>query len=184
MGGSNGHHLSGRVTDVAFRGRGYEHAIDVIGRQGFARRPHERSSISIKLSALEPRYTLLHDEPEPRVPDEIDWARWLHACGVGYSGGSGPRFSHTYLTLEAAAGGQGIAIAAEPLIAADLRMGRLVRLFTQRVRGPYRYYLLRATDARPLVQAFCDWVLEQMRSEQAAAEEGGPPTSRMTSRII
>jgi LysR family glycine cleavage system transcriptional activator len=131
-----------------------------------------------------PRYTLLHDEPEPRVPDEIDWARWLHACGVGYSGGSGPRFSHTYLTLEAAAGGQGIAIAAEPLIAADLRMGRLVRLFTQRVRGPYRYYLLRATDARPLVQAFCDWVLEQMRSEQAAAEEGGPPTSRMTSRII
>jgi len=29
--GSDGHHLSGRVTDVAFRGRGYEHAIDVNG---------------------------------------------------------------------------------------------------------------------------------------------------------
>jgi iron(III) transport system ATP-binding protein len=29
--GSAGHHLSGRVTDVAFRGRGYEHAIDVDG---------------------------------------------------------------------------------------------------------------------------------------------------------
>ena len=27
--GPNGQHLSGRVTDVAFRGRGYEHAIDV-----------------------------------------------------------------------------------------------------------------------------------------------------------
>ena len=27
----SGHHLSGRVTDVAFRGRGYEHAIDVDG---------------------------------------------------------------------------------------------------------------------------------------------------------
>jgi len=27
--GADGHHLSGRVTDVAFRGRGYEHAIDV-----------------------------------------------------------------------------------------------------------------------------------------------------------
>jgi iron(III) transport system ATP-binding protein len=27
--GSDGHHLYGRVTDVAFRGRGYEHAIDV-----------------------------------------------------------------------------------------------------------------------------------------------------------
>ena len=29
--GSDGHHLSGRVTDVAFRGRGYEHAIDING---------------------------------------------------------------------------------------------------------------------------------------------------------
>jgi iron(III) transport system ATP-binding protein len=28
-GGTDGYHLSGRVTDVAFRGRGYEHAIDV-----------------------------------------------------------------------------------------------------------------------------------------------------------
>jgi iron(III) transport system ATP-binding protein len=27
----DGHHLSGQVTDVAFRGRGYEHAIDVDG---------------------------------------------------------------------------------------------------------------------------------------------------------
>ena len=30
--GHNGHHLTGRVTDVAFRGRGYEHAIDIDGR--------------------------------------------------------------------------------------------------------------------------------------------------------
>ncbi|MGH3184842.1 MAG: hypothetical protein ACRDOE_23445, partial [Streptosporangiaceae bacterium] len=29
--GSDGHHLSGQVTDVAFRGRGYEHAIDISG---------------------------------------------------------------------------------------------------------------------------------------------------------
>jgi iron(III) transport system ATP-binding protein len=29
--GSTERHLSGRVTDVAFRGRGYEHAIDING---------------------------------------------------------------------------------------------------------------------------------------------------------
>lgn len=29
--GEDGHHLTGRVTDVAFRGRGYEHAIDING---------------------------------------------------------------------------------------------------------------------------------------------------------
>ena len=36
----------------------YEHAIDVIGASGTGRPAHERSSISIKLSALEPRYAL------------------------------------------------------------------------------------------------------------------------------
>lgn len=127
-----------------------------------------------------PRFTLLHDEPEKRIPDEIDWARWLQACGVAYAGGGGPRFSHTYLTLEAAVGGQGIALAAEPLIAADLRMGRLVRLFSHRVRGPYRYYLLRAANARQLVQAFCDWVMEEARLEEGTAQQGGLPTSRIT----
>ncbi|MGH3200461.1 MAG: TOBE domain-containing protein [Streptosporangiaceae bacterium] len=29
--GSDERHLSGRVTDVAFRGRGHEHAIDING---------------------------------------------------------------------------------------------------------------------------------------------------------
>src|SRR5450631_1641860 len=39
--------------------RSYEHAIDVIGAANPGRSPHQRSSISIKLSALEPRYSLL-----------------------------------------------------------------------------------------------------------------------------
>src|SRR6202790_156658 len=39
--------------------KSYEHAIDVIGAQGSGRPAHERSSISIKLSALESRYSLL-----------------------------------------------------------------------------------------------------------------------------
>ena len=37
----------------------YEHAIDAIGRAAKGRAPHEASSISIKLSALESRYTLM-----------------------------------------------------------------------------------------------------------------------------
>lgn len=106
------------------------------------------------------RHTLLHDEPEARLPSEIDWAHWLQACGVSYNGG-GPRYSHTYLSLEAAASGQGVAIATEPLIAADLQSGRLVRLFPQRVLGPYRYHLLRTPEAeqRPLVHDFCNWLI-------------------------
>lgn len=106
------------------------------------------------------RHPLLHDEVERRIPDEITWARWLQSCGVAYTGAARPSFSHTYLTLEAAASGQGVALAAEPFIEEDLRCGRLVRLFPQRVRGPYRFHLVRLpeAEARPAVKAFCDWI--------------------------
>lgn len=123
----------------------------------------------LKTPADLPRYPLLHDEAEQRIAEEVDWSRWLRACGVHYRGGTGSSFSHTYLTIEAAASGQGIAVAAEPLIAGDLRSGRLVRLFPEhRVRSPYSYHLLRPpeVDARPAVQAFCDWIREQVRLDQ------------------
>ena len=42
--------------------KSYQHAIDVIGSTAAGRPAHEVSSISIKLSALEPRYTLLQHE--------------------------------------------------------------------------------------------------------------------------
>ena len=42
--------------------KSYEHAIAVIGAAAAGRPAHEASSISIKLSALEPRYNLLQQE--------------------------------------------------------------------------------------------------------------------------
>ena len=119
------------------------------------------------------RQPLLHDELEQRIPDEINWARWLQAFGVHYAGNGGTSFSHTYLTLDAAAAGQGVAIAAEPFIADYLRAGRLVRLFAQRVQGPYQFHLLRspATQGRPLVQDFCNWIKAQVKADQEAARD-------------
>ena len=116
------------------------------------------------------RYPLLHDEVEMRIPEEVSWARWLQAFGVHYSGAARPSFSHTYLTLEAAANGQGVAIAAEAFIEEDLRSGRLVRLFPQRVLGPYRFHLLRPaeSEARPAVKAFCDWIKREAQSSSAS----------------
>lgn len=112
------------------------------------------------------RYPLLHDEMEPRIPDEISWARWLRHFGVAYRGVARPSFSHTYLTLEAAANGQGVALAAETFIEEDLRNGRLVRLFDQRLRSPYRFHLLRPpeAEARPAVHAFCAWIMREAQS--------------------
>src|SRR6202521_4796936 len=57
--------------------KSYEHAIDVIGADTVGRAPHEASSISIKLSALEPRYSLLqHDRVMARlVPQALALGR-------------------------------------------------------------------------------------------------------------
>lgn len=116
------------------------------------------------------RYPLLHDELEMRIPEEVSWARWLQAFGIAYAGPARPSFSHTYLTLEAAANGQGIAVAAEPFIEEDLRSGRLVRVFPQRVLGPYRFHLLRLPEAetRPAVKAFCEWIKAEAHASPAA----------------
>ena len=114
---------------------------------------------------------LLHDEAEARIAEEVNWSRWLQECGVSYNGGTGSSFSHTYLTMEAAASGQGVALAPEMLIASELRSGRLVRLFSHRSLSPYRYYLLRSpeADTRRSVQAFCNWIRDQVRQDEQMA---------------
>src|ERR1700730_17876748 len=63
--------------------KSYEHAIDVIGAGAGGRAPHEVSSISIKLSALEPRYSLLqHDRVMARLVPEVQ-SLALGAAAVG-----------------------------------------------------------------------------------------------------
>jgi RHH-type proline utilization regulon transcriptional repressor/proline dehydrogenase/delta 1-pyrroline-5-carboxylate dehydrogenase len=72
------------IDDAARYLRSYEHAIDVIGTERAGRFPHERSSISIKLSALEPRYSLLQRERVMRrlLPKALELARRAAECGI------------------------------------------------------------------------------------------------------
>jgi RHH-type proline utilization regulon transcriptional repressor/proline dehydrogenase/delta 1-pyrroline-5-carboxylate dehydrogenase len=62
----------------------YQHAIDVIGATAAGRAVHDASSISIKLSALEPRYGLLQRERvmQRLVPQALDLARQAARLGV------------------------------------------------------------------------------------------------------
>lgn len=110
--------------------------------------------------------TLLHEEAFFAIPNEISWPRWFAAQGIAYEGNTRPSFSHTYLAIEAALNGQGIALAPEAFVAQDVRAGRLVRLLPQAVCSPYRFHLLRLPDAeaRPAVKAFCEWVMAEVAS--------------------
>ena len=72
------------LQDAARYLKSYQHAIDVIGSTAAGRAVHEVSSISIKLSALEPRYSLLQHERvmQRLVPQVLELARRAAHLGI------------------------------------------------------------------------------------------------------
>jgi len=114
-------------------------------------------------------HTLLHEIPEG-IPDFITWPRWLAAVGVTQIDATrGPRFSHTFLALQAAASGQGVALATNVLIGDYLDAGRLVRPFPHQVKGPHQYYLVcpEASARRPAIAAFRKWICDEASAHVA-----------------
>lgn len=90
-----------------------------------------------------------------------DWTSWLKAVGArAVETSSELRFTDDLLALQAAIGGQGVALASEPLAADALRAGVLVKPFEQSVQNGFGYHLIAADGAmdRPEVAAFLDWI--------------------------
>jgi len=116
-------------------------------------------------------HVLLQDQSPcvARLPDLVDWKRWLAAIGItNIDAERGPRFSFAHMALQAAAAGQGVALASSALIADDLMTGRLVRPFGDlAVRSPYGYYLVcpEATAEREKIVMFREWALTEAAKE-------------------
>lgn len=125
-------------------------------------------------------HTLLHEESEPLFHGSPDWQRWLAIAGAtGIDARRGPRFTHTYLALQAAAAGQGVALVTSVLIGDDLTTGRLVRPFGPEVPGPYNYHLVCPPEALglPKVELFRRWIEKEARVSGNAAAEASPTSS-------
>ncbi len=117
-------------------------------------------------------HTLLHEDAGDFIPGTVGWPEWLAIAGLrGIDPRRGPRFTHTFLALQAAAGGQGVAMATSVLIGDDLANGRLVRPFGPDVPSPYNYYLVcpPAAAELPKVQAFARWIRGLAEATQKAA---------------
>ena len=118
------------------------------------------------------RHTLLHDDSYD------DWQAWLQLQGVkGVAVRRGPVFSDSAITLQAAIGGQGVALARGELVAQDLHDGRLVRLFGLSMPYRFAYYLVSPPGAAewPKVAAFREWMIEEVaRYRVHHPAEGGP----------
>jgi len=109
---------------------------------------------------------LLHDDGHG------DWRTWLLAAGVEMVNPMrGPIFTDSGMLIQAAMGGQGVALARGVLAADELAAGRLVRPFTLSLPTEYAYYLVypEASAEQPKIAAFRDWLLAEARSESSAS---------------
>jgi len=108
------------------------------------------------------RHALLHDEGRGA---HGGWAEWLRTAG-----GTAPHrggeivFTDSHLMLQAAAEGQGVALARSVLAAGDLLGGRLVRPFEWSIPARYHYFLVypAAHEARAEVRAFREFLLAEV----------------------
>jgi DNA-binding transcriptional LysR family regulator len=128
-------------------------------------------------------HVLLHlDDPEGRTP-WLDWTVWLAANGQpGLKGAGSLRFKLYDQVIQAAVGGQGIALGRIPLIAEHLRDGRLVTPFPKRYDSARGYYAVVAPHAadRADVAAFVDWLRDEAKIEasRTAADAGSAKKPR------
>lgn len=127
-------------------------------------------------------HALLHYLAVAEDPLEPSWSMWLKAAGVkDFKVEGGLSFSESYLALDAAIAGRGVALANTTIAAGDLAAGRLVRPFALALPHPFAYYLVTLPGAleRPKVKAFRDW----LRSEaDESLRPGGAAPRRQTKR--
>jgi LysR family transcriptional regulator, glycine cleavage system transcriptional activator len=115
-------------------------------------------------------HVLLHDD------DYAGWELWLRLAGVpGVLARRGPVFTDSGMVVQAAAEGQGVALARRVLAAGDLAAGRLVQPFDVSIPHDLAYYLVcpEATAEQPKIAAFRSWLLAESQGEARAGDGAG-----------
>jgi LysR family glycine cleavage system transcriptional activator len=120
-----------------------------------------------------------------RADDEM-WKAWFDAAGLDDwpEPTRGPVFNDSALMLQAAADGQGIALARSSLIGNDLHNGVLVRLFDVVYRGPRKLFLVYPprTAAAAKVALFRAWLSDEIAVDAKRADLAFLRPSRQVTR--
>ena len=107
-------------------------------------------------------HTLLHEESHG------DWRTWLLAAGVqGIDPARGPVYTEASMLVQAAAAGQGVALARGVLAADALSAGRLVQPFELSLPTEYAYYIVSPESKadRAKIVAFTEWLLKEAAAD-------------------
>ncbi len=131
------------------------------------------------------RHVLLHlDDPEGRMP-WLEWGQWLAANGEpGLKPAGSLRFTLYDQVIQAAVGGQGVALGRIPLIAEHLRDGRLVAPFPKRYDSARGYYAVVAPHAteRIDVAGFVAWLRDEAPAETGRSETTEHPNKEAAAK--
>jgi LysR family transcriptional regulator, glycine cleavage system transcriptional activator len=116
-------------------------------------------------------HVLLHYGNDDRALPSASWTMWTEAMQLRHLKPAGSlRFSHYDQMIQAAAEGQGVALAISPLVRRHIDQGRLVAPFERRFASPRGFYLVTSARGRhlPQVRDFVAWL------QRAAQQEPGP----------
>ena len=91
-----------------------------------------------------------------------DWPDWCKAAGLNAPTISGPVFDSSWVMIEAALQGIGVALAPPSLFGRELREGRLVRPFEQEaITGGYWLTRLKSRQRTEAMRAFESWIADE-----------------------
>lgn len=119
-------------------------------------------------------HTLLHSNYDELDPGWPDWDMWLKVVGADdVDTEHGIYFNQSDLLFQAALDGQGVALIANVMAEPEIKAGRLVQPFEQRLPVKLNYHLVtspqKAKTAK--VTAFREWILDEsapLRGESGA----------------
>ena len=120
-------------------------------------------------------HTLIHDATVPDLDERPGWEQWLDLAGVGNLDGQDRRvhFNDATLAVEAAIAGQGVTLAARPMVSADIAAGRLAMPFPVSIPSRYAYFVATPTAMaqRPTVLALRSWLVREAARERVAESD-------------
>lgn len=175
---------TGRLVDL-------EHEADIAVRFSAGRDRGLRSDLLFRENVSPVCSPALCEGPRPiRIPEDLrghalihvygatedktwpGWTDWLKQAGVkGVDGRAGSGFNQAGMAIEAAAGGQGVALAGYVCVADDLAAGRLIRPFGESFSfdTEFSYHLVSSLHhtGHPEIETFRKWVLEEAERDNA-----------------
>lgn len=110
----------------------------------------------------------------------VPWRPWFAAAGLDWpEPAAGPMYGDGGFMLDAAVGGQGVALGRTSLVAEAVRHGALVRVGGVAAPAPANFFAVHLPEsaARPEVAAFMAWLQE--RAARWRTECAGKPLSRV-----